>query len=111
MTANAALPDTSIFGGYIVISPGNGAEAVHVPYAGLKGNYQSIPVLTPTQYGFPWLAQAVGNSLFNRPNGATYTLQNSDIPYFLLHLDHHAAWLRMEVFEANASKKWQVGYL
>lgn len=106
ITANPALLDNSIFGGYIVVTPEYGGEAATVPYSGLKGNYQSVTVLTPTPYGFPWLAKMVGSSYITEPNGAKYTLQGADIPFFLIHLDHQARWLRMEVFDAKTGRSW-----
>jgi subtilisin family serine protease len=106
VTPNAALPDLSMFGGYIVISPGSSGEAVHVPYAGLKGNYQAMQAMTPTANGFPWLAKLIGTNFFNEPNGASYSLQNGDVPYFLLHFDHQAQWLRMELFDATTGRSW-----
>ena len=106
ITANPGLPDDSLFGGYIVVTPKPGGEAIHVPYAGLKGNYQSIQVLTPTPNGFPWLAKLSGTNLVNRPSGASYTLQGGDIPYFLIHLDHQARSMKMEVFDANTGRAW-----
>ena len=106
ITANPGLPDDSLFGGYIVVSPGANGEAIHVPYAGLKGNYESIPVLTPTPNGFPWLAKLANGNLYSQPSGASYTLQNGDLPYFVFHLDHQARWLKMEVFDANTGRAW-----
>ena len=106
VTANSALVDGSLFGGYLVITPSAGGEAVHVPYAGLKGNYQSIPVMTPTPNGFPWLAKVSGTSLVKQAAGATYTLRNGDLPYFVVHLDHQSQWLRVEVFDVKSGKAW-----
>ncbi|HLK47138.1 MAG TPA: S8 family serine peptidase [Bryobacteraceae bacterium] len=106
ITANPGLPDDSLFGGYIVVSPGNGGEAISVPYAGLKGNYQSIQVLAPTPYGFPWLAQLSGGSFHNQQNGATFTMTGGDIPHFLVHFDHQARWMKLEVFDANTGRDW-----
>lgn len=106
ITANSGLADDSLFGGYVVVSPRAGGEAIHIPYAGLKGNYQSIPVLTPTPYGFPWLAQVSDANLVNRPSGASYTLKDGDIPYFVIHLDHQARSLKMEVFDAKTGRAW-----
>ena len=115
ITANSALADDSLFGGYIVVSPRAGGEAIHVPYAGLAGNYEHIPVLTPTPNGFPWLAKLItdpktGPSLANQPSGATYSLQNGDLPYFLLHLDHQARWMKMEVFDAKTGRAWHTAF-
>ncbi len=104
ITANPALPDRSQYGGYIVFTPQGGGQVYRVPYAGFKGDYQSILVLNPTPFGFPWLAKLIGPSFFNQPTGATFTLTGDDIPYILVHLDHQVRRLRMEVFEANTGR-------
>ena len=106
-TAEPTLPDRSIYGGYIVLTPQGGGAVYRVPFAGFKGDYQSTQVLTPTANGFPWLAQLVGSSYFNRnATGATYTMVGSDIPYFLMHLDHLSRRIRLEAFDAKTGKAW-----
>lgn len=102
--ANAALVNRAIYGGYVVLTPQGGGEALRVPYAGLKGDYQSTQMLTPTTNGFPWLARLQGTSLFNQPAGATYSLAGDDIPYFLLHFDHHVQKLEFTVVKAADGK-------
>ncbi len=106
VTPNAGLPDRSLYGGYIVAIPDDGGQDVRVPYVGFKGDYQSIPTLTPTASGFPWLARQVGTTFVNQPAGATFTLQGSDIPFIALHLDHPVSLLRMEVFDAATGTAW-----
>ncbi len=106
ITANPALADRSQYGGYIVFTPQGGGQVYRVPYAGFKGDYQSILVLNPTPFGFPWLAKLSGGFFFNQPGGATYTLTGDDIPFILVHLDHQVRRLRMEVFDANTGKAW-----
>ena len=106
ITANGALPNRSLYGGYVVLTPQGGGATFGVPYAGFKGDYQSTQVLTPTGNGFPWLAQLSGSSFFNRPTGATYTLAAGDIPYFLLHLDHPSRRIRLEAFGAGTGTSW-----
>jgi len=106
ITPNAGLADKSLFGGYIVFTPQGGGAIYRVPFAGFKGDYQSIASLTPTPAGFPWLAKLVGSTFFNQPAGATYTLAGGDVPYILLHLDHQVRRLRMEVFESVSGKAW-----
>jgi subtilisin family serine protease len=103
ITANAGLPDKSLYGGYIELTASGGART-RVPYAGFKGDYQSIQVLAPTANGFPWLAQVVGASYVNRPTGATYTMVGDDIPLLLVHLDHQSQHLRVEIFDAASGK-------
>lgn len=104
ISANPSLPERSLYGGYLVFTPEGDGQTLRVPYAGFKGDYQSIQVLTPTANGFPWLAKRNGTSYVNQPNGATFTLQNGDIPYFLVHFEHQARLLQMEVFEAASGK-------
>jgi minor extracellular serine protease Vpr len=101
IAANAGLVDRGIYGGYVTLTPQGGGETLRVPYAGLKGDYQSTQVLTPTPNGFPWLAQLAGGFYNNRPDGGTFTLVGDDIPFFLLHLDHHAQ--KMEFSVRNAA--------
>ena len=89
ITANPGIAQQSQYGGYLRATTGGG-QVYSVPYAGLKGDYQSIVVLHPTANGFPWLAKLVGPNFVNQPAGATYTLVGGDIPYFLAHFRHQA---------------------
>jgi minor extracellular serine protease Vpr len=106
VTANTALPDRSLYGGYVTLTPSGAGQKMSVPYAGFKGDYQSYQVLTPTANGFPWLAKLSGSSYTNQPGGATYTLANGDIPYFLMHLDHLSREIKLEVFDAVTGQAW-----
>ena len=106
ITPDPALPDHSIYGGYIVVTSETG-EIVRVPYARFKGDYQSIQVLAPTPAGFPWLARLViGQGYFNQPAGGTFTMLGPDVPFILVHLDHQSRRLLTEVFDANTGKSW-----
>jgi minor extracellular serine protease Vpr len=100
LTPSAGLPDRSQYGGWVVLTPQGGGKAVRVPYAGFKGDYQSIQVLTPTANGFPWLAKLSNGSLFNQPAGATYTLQGDDAPFFVVHFEHQSQRLELEILDA-----------
>lgn len=106
VTPNALLGDLAQYGGWVVFTPEGDGQVVRVPYAGLKGDYQSIQVLTPTVNGFPWLAKRSGAMLFNQPTGATYTMAGSDIPNFVVHLDHQSREIKFEVFDAATGKAW-----
>jgi subtilisin family serine protease len=106
ITANPGLADRGLYGGYVVLTPQGGGPVQRVPYAGFKGDYQSIQVLTPTPSGFPWLATRVGTTYRKQANGATYTLQGGDLPYILLHRDHQARRLRLEVRAADSGRAW-----
>ena len=106
--ANATLPNRSIYGGYIGLTvPGQSTPAYRVPFSGFKGDYQTTQVLTPTTNGFPWLASLAGTTLTNRnATGWTYSMVGSDIPYFLMHLDHHSRRIRLEAFDAVSGRSW-----
>ncbi|WP_396268581.1 S8 family serine peptidase [Ideonella sp.] len=107
VTAPAGLADKGIYGGYLVLTDqAEGGQTMRVPYTGFKGDYQAIQVLTPTANGFPWLAQLVGTSYQNRPTGGTYSLAGSDVPYLLMHFDHHARAVRVTVKETATGKNW-----
>lgn len=104
ITAPAGLPDRGLYGGYIVATA-EGGDVVRVPFAGFKGDYQSIPVMTSGGYGFPWLSQLVGSSYYNmNATGAKYTMTGSDIAYFLLHLDHHSRRLDVKIYKQANDK-------
>jgi hypothetical protein len=94
------LPDHGLYGGYIKLQAQGGSRAVRVPFAGFKGDYQSITVLTPTVNDFPWLAKLVGGTFTRQPAGATYTMTGDDIAFFLVHLDHQSERLKIEAFDA-----------
>jgi subtilisin family serine protease len=100
ISPNVSLADRAIFGGYLVLTPQGGGREVRVPYAGLKGDYQSIQAIVPTVNNFPWLAKLVAGSFVNQPAGATYTLQGDDIPFFIIHFDHQVRRLEMEIRHA-----------
>jgi minor extracellular serine protease Vpr len=107
ITVPAGLADRGQYGGYIVATPQGGGAAHRVPYAGFKGDYQAIQVLTPTPNGFPWLAKTTNNTAFsNNAAGVPYTMNGLDIPFFALHLDHQARTVRLEAFDAATGKPW-----
>lgn len=100
ITANDSLPDRSLYGGYITLTPQGSGTVMGVPYAGLKGDYQTYQVLTPTANGFPWLATLANGSYTNQPGGASYTMLDGNIPYFLMHLDHLSRRIKLEAYDA-----------
>jgi subtilisin family serine protease len=111
ITANPGLADLSQYGGYIVFTPQGGGQTYRVPYAGLKGDYQSKAVLTSGGYGMPWLSVLYAGSYYQLtdPSDWTFTMQGSDIPFLLVHLDHQSRLLRVEIFDAKG-KAWHRAY-
>ncbi|MCP5271721.1 MAG: S8 family serine peptidase [Burkholderiaceae bacterium] len=104
ITADETLPDRALYGGYVTFTPQGAGTPMSVPYAGFKGDYQTTQVLTPTANGFPWLATLAGGSYTNQPEGATYTMADGNIPYFLMHLDHLSRRITLEAFDAVSGK-------
>ncbi|MEW8979011.1 MAG: S8 family serine peptidase [Symbiobacterium sp.] len=97
-----SLPDGTIYGGYIVLTPvSGGGPVLRVPYAGYKGDYQAKTVLTPTPYGFPWLARVIDDTYYREGEGAVFTMTDGDLPYVLFHLDHHASRVKIGVRPAK----------
>ncbi|MGH7428857.1 MAG: S8 family serine peptidase, partial [Candidatus Methylomirabilaceae bacterium] len=106
ITPNVGLANLSLYGGYIVMTAREGAHAVpiRVPYAGFKGDYQSIPALVPTTNGrVPCLA-IVRRLPFNDgqcvpPAAPDVTFNPKEEPLFIFfHLDHQAQRFVLEVF-------------
>jgi len=106
ISPNAALADKSLYGGYIVFTPDDEGQTLRVPFAGFKGDYQSIQVLAPTALGFPWLAKVVGANLVKQGADASFNLTAGDFPTFVVHLDHQSRIFRMEVFDAATGRAW-----
>jgi minor extracellular serine protease Vpr len=112
ITAPTSLADKGQYGGYIIFTPQGGGQTFRVPYAGFKGNYQSIQVLVPTAAGFPLLGRATAcinvvegecvlfGSYTVPPAGYVFTMDGVlNQPSFLLHLDHQSRMIRFEVYD------------
>ena len=104
-TINPATgPVIGQYGGYIVFTPSDGGQVYRVPFAGFVGDYQGIQALTPTAYGFPWLAISLGGSFYGPVTGPgdwVYSMVGEDIPYLLIHFEHQVQLLRVEILKAN----------
>jgi minor extracellular serine protease Vpr len=126
---DATLPEGTLYGGYLVFTPGNGDEVMRVPYAGYIGDYQAIQASTATAQGFPWLARktniVIDGTGHIRANytkqsaGAVFTLAattlttvppssttraGADVPFVVVHMNHQARNVRIEVFSTAGSK-------
>ena len=107
----ATGPTYGQYGGYIVFTPQGGGQVYRVPFAGFVGDYQGIQTLAPTGNGFPWLSVLYMGSYYQLtdPSDWTFTMEGSDIPFFLVHFDHQPEMFRMEVFSATG-KAWHRAY-
>ena len=120
ITPNAGAPDKALFGGYVFFTPQGGGQSFAVPYAGFKGDYQSIQAITPTANNLPWLSRLTactirvglectnGGVYQNQPAGATYTMSTAgalpDLPYILIHFEHQVQRLVFEVNHAGGGR-------
>ena len=102
ITADPTLPDQSLYGGYLVLTPRGAGAALRVPYAGITGDYQSINAINPGMP--PSVAKRVGSAYVNQPGGATFTMAGGDVPMIRVHLDHPVRRLQMEVFDVKTGK-------
>jgi len=50
------------------------------------------------------IVQAGDQGFVLQPSGATYTMTGDDIPFFLVHLNHQAANLTVEVFDVATGR-------
>jgi minor extracellular serine protease Vpr len=107
-----AWRDKSLYGGYVVLTPRGGGVTLRVPYVGFFGDYQSLPVLTTANCGLPAVFQIKAGSADGclgpgvsrlGASGATFTLQGSDFPILLFHLNHQVRRLNIQVFKADGS--------
>ena len=107
-TEPAGLASRGIFNGYIVVTPQGGGRAINVPYAGFKGDYQTIRVLNPA-------ASSSGNPLLRATPtvgpSAPRTIHPADDEqvFVLVHLDHAVRKLRLDLYEAGGRHVVRLG--
>jgi subtilisin family serine protease len=115
----ATAPVGGQYGGYIVFTPQGGGQVYRVPFAGYIGDYQAKAVFAG---GFPYLGKLNsctllrGNECYGAgsygvfPAGNTYSMADAfNIPFFLVHFDHQARLMRVEIFAQNG-KAWHRAY-
>ena len=102
------IPTNGLYGGYLVFTDRADADSVYrVPYLGFKGDYQSIvampnaPVIgkrnAPFEKGPQTYVAAAANEV--------WTLASPDeVPNVLIHLDHQARRLELQVVDAASGK-------
>jgi minor extracellular serine protease Vpr len=102
----AAAPDAELYGGFVKLTPVGGGNALTVPYAGYKGDYQVQQVLSPTASGYPWFASlnAAGTAFTQiTAAGSTFTLTGNSFPFFVFHLNIPARRFTVQVENADGT--------
>ena len=102
------IPTGGLYGGYLVFQDHANLDSVFtVPYAGFKGDYQSIvaipnaPVIGKLRAPF-----IKGQQIYDAaPANEVWTLQSPDeIPNVLIHFDHQVRHLELQVVDAATGK-------
>jgi minor extracellular serine protease Vpr len=95
ISPSATLPDRSQYGGYITVDSGDSHYSV--PYAGLKGDYQSIQHI---RFGLTGRAFPDGSLQVLPAGGSTFTLVGDDVPNVMLNLGHQPRRVELSVVHA-----------
>jgi minor extracellular serine protease Vpr len=101
ITPDSLLPDKSIYGGYLVVSPSAG-EPLRVPYVGFKGDYQSIQILNETVFGGEPLL--LDGDLNDVDPAHAFTLAGADLPTIAFHMDFQARRLTLSVIDVATGR-------
>jgi subtilisin family serine protease len=132
-TLNATItPPTSqgrVYGGYLVLTPGAGAQPMLVPYAGFSGDYQAIQVLAPGGCAlspFPGIFKLGGVTACTSPappavpvtldvavtrqsEGATFNVEDrDDRPVILYHRAHQSRRLEIRALDVATNESYLV---
>jgi hypothetical protein len=102
------FPDKGLYGGYLVFTDhANAGSIFRVPYAGFKGDYQSIvamptgPIVAKRNAPFAKAQQTYVAAAANE----VWTLASPDeVPNVLIHFDHQVRRLELQVVDAASGK-------
>ena len=103
------FPDNGLYGGYLVFTDhANPGSVYRVPYAGFKGDYQSIvamptgPVVAKRNAPFEKAQQTYAAAAANE----VWTLASPDeVPNVLIHFDHQVRLLELQVVDAARASR------
>jgi len=113
VTPPAGAPDRAQYGGYVYLESATGTS-LSVPYAGFKGDYQSLQVLGDViiggkTYDFPALEDPKEDVLYlekEQPKALPdYTFVDNDKPQILANLAHQSRRITLELLDANGALK------
>ena len=107
-----------------MLTPQGGGQPLRVPYAGFKGDYQSIQVLAAGGCSFPMLASVGGstecraatatapavvlNGYTKQTGGTTYTLERPDRPTVLYHRAHQSRSIQISAIDVATGTSYPV---
>lgn len=114
-----------LYGGWVTFTPASG-QTVSVPFAGLRGDYQKVKVLTSGERSFgdtssstaytlklPGLAYRAANGMLTLTTSGTRTfvlnkqdLAKGDLPYVMFHLDYPTSGIRLKAINQKTKKTY-----
>jgi subtilisin family serine protease len=109
ITAPTDVPDATIYGGFVEISPQTGdTNMVRIPFAGFKGDYQDLPIVgvgpfltdtdsTVTVDGDPPTVPIYLTDVEPIDPGRAYSMAGADVPTFAVGLQHQAQRIIAEI--------------
>lgn len=100
--------DGIIYGGWITLT---GAEDdIVVPFAGLSGDYQALPMFSDQGIGLPFLgaSDGEGSILGIGEDGHEFTMQDGDVPYLAYYLNYPAERVEFSAYEIRSKGRQKV---
>ena len=119
-----ALPEKSLYGGYINLVPSAGGTTLRVPFAGFVGDYQelihpigdggcNLPMLAKAGAATDKIDCATGvpaiTGLVGQPSGGTWAQPKQDPVVLLYHLDHQVALETVTLLDAATGQPFTQG--
>ncbi|WP_193104890.1 S8 family serine peptidase [Brachybacterium sp. FME24] len=100
--------DGIIYGGWVTLTGAD--DDLVVPFAGLSGDYQALPVLDDQGMGLPSLgvSDGAGGVLLDPEGGSTYTMQQGDVPYLAYYFSYPVETMEIRAYEVKKNGTMKV---
>ncbi len=105
-----------LYGGWVQFTTTGAGNTVTVPFAGMRGDYQSVKVLNKFKFfdgDSAWTLPTLGyvSGIYLTPEtgkGHTFTMVDDDIPFVFYHLDYPASDVMMKITNTKSKKSYDV---
>lgn len=104
LTADAAAPNGTMFGAFVVLTPQGGGQILRVPVMGYKGDYQAATTLGPADKSYPFAGRLSNGSYVKLNAGESLPIGTG--PAVLAHFEMGAQKFQVEVFDATGTKSY-----
>lgn len=102
-----------LYGGWVQFKTSGAGNTVSIPFAGVRGNYQSVKVLNKFQFQgakLPALGYVDSEGYLNPTysKGYTYTMDpdSADFPFVLYHLDYPASDVQLKLTNTKTKRTY-----